>query len=351
MRDYTGKKVLITGGTGSFGHTVARSLLDNGAAEVRVLSRDEAKQDAMRHEFEDARLRLYIGDVRDYSSVERAARGVDYAFHAAALKQVPSGEFFPMEVVRTNIIGTDNVIRACDSRGVESLVCLSTDKAVYPVNAMGMSKALMERVAQSFGLDNPDASLSVSCVRYGNVMYSRGSVIPHFIRQIRTGRDLTVTDPHMTRFMMTLADSVSLVEHAFVHARQGDLFIRKSLACSVGTLADALVELYGGESQVTVIGQRHAEKQSESLATAAELARAEDMGDFLRIAPDSRGLNYTPYFEAGDRSVSGFADYDSHTVEQLDGDQVKQMLLSIPEVQADLDDWVASGRSTGGNVS
>ena len=345
MRDYTGKKVLITGGTGSFGHTVARSLLDKGVSEVRVLSRDEAKQDAMRHEFEDARLRLYIGDVRDYSSVERAARGVDFAFHAAALKQVPSGEFFPMEVVRTNILGTDNVIRACDERGVQSLVCLSTDKAVYPVNAMGMSKALMERVAQSFGLDNPDASLTVSCVRYGNVMYSRGSVIPHFIRQIRSGRDLTVTDPDMTRFMMTLADSVSLVDHAFAHGEQGDLFIRRSSACSVGALAEALIELYGAESGVTVIGQRHAEKQSESLATAAELARAEDMGDFLRIAPDSRGLNYTPYFEDGDRSVSEYADYDSHTAPQLDASELRALLLSIPEVRADLDEWVASGRA------
>ncbi|MEO8261269.1 MAG: polysaccharide biosynthesis protein [Pseudolysinimonas sp.] len=346
VRDYTGKKVLITGGTGSFGHTVARSLLDSGASEVRVLSRDEAKQDAMRHEFEDSRLRLYIGDVRDYSSVERAARGVDFAFHAAALKQVPSGEFFPMEVVRTNILGTDNVIRACDSRGVESLVCLSTDKAVYPVNAMGMSKALMERVAQAFGLDNPNASLSVSCVRYGNVMYSRGSVIPHFIRQIRTGRDLTVTDPSMTRFMMTLADSVALVEHAFGYGKQGDLFIRKSLACSVGALADALLDLYSADSKVTVIGQRHAEKQSESLATAAELARAEDMGEFLRIAPDSRDLNYTPYFEDGDRSVAEFADYDSQTVEQLDIDQLKELLLTIPEVRADLDDWLSTSKST-----
>jgi UDP-N-acetylglucosamine 4,6-dehydratase/5-epimerase len=257
---------------------------------------------------------------------------------------VPSGEFFPLETVRTNVLGTENVIRASEANGVRSVVCLSTDKAVYPVNAMGMSKALMEKVAQSHGLNNPHASTTVSCVRYGNVMYSRGSVIPLFISQLRAGRPLTVTDPTMTRFMMSLADSVELVEHAFAHARQGDLFIRKAPGCTIGALAEALCRLYGVAAELRVIGIRHAEKSYETLASAAELARADDMGDFYRINPDSRDLNYAPYFEEGSREVQQLTDLDSNSVPRLSVDEVSDLLLTIPELRADLDAWTRGDR-------
>jgi Predicted nucleoside-diphosphate sugar epimerases len=300
VQDYSGKRVLITGGTGSFGHTVAQKLLQYDIGEVRVLSRDEAKQDHMRHELNDSRARFYVGDIRDYLSVERAAKDVDYIFHAAALKQVPSCEFFPMEAVKTNVIGSENVVRAAEFTGVRSLVCLSTDKAVYPVNAMGMSKAMMEKVAQSHGLNNPHAGTVVSCVRYGNVMYSRGSVIPLFIQQLKAGGQLTVTNPDMTRFMMSLQQSVDLVEFAFTNAVQGDLFIRKAPSCTVGDLARAIGNLFRVKADIQVIGTRHAEKLSESLASREELARAQDMGDYFRIAADNRDLNYSVYFEEGD---------------------------------------------------
>ncbi|TFD16302.1 polysaccharide biosynthesis protein [Cryobacterium sp. TMT4-10] len=337
--DYEGKRILITGGTGSFGQTVTEALLGRGASEVRVLSRDEAKQDAMRHKFGDSRLRFYVGDVRDYLSVDRATRDVDYVFHAAALKQVPSCEFFPLEAVRTNILGSENVIRASETHGVKSLVCLSTDKAVYPINAMGMSKAMMEKVAQSHGLNNPNAVTTVSCVRYGNVMYSRGSVIPLFIRQITQSKQITVTDPSMTRFMMSLVGSVELVEHAFVNASQGDLFIRKAPSCTIGDLVEALGHLFGVRPNVSVIGTRHAEKLSECLASGAELARADDMGDYFRINPDSRDLNYEPYFEEGTEGLEMFRDYDSHTTERLDVDGVEELLLTIPEVRDEIAQW------------
>lgn len=338
------RKVLITGGTGSFGRTVASMLLSRGVGEVRILSRDEAKQDAMRHELADSRLRFYLGDVRDSLSVERAVRDIDFVFHAAALKQVPSGEFFPIEAVRTNVHGSDNVIRAAADAGVESVVCLSTDKAVYPVNAMGMTKALMEKVARSFGLNNHDASTVVSCVRYGNVMYSRGSVIPLFIQQLKAGQPLTVTNPGMTRFMMSLAASVDLVEYAFAHARQGDLFIRKAPACTVGDLAVAVSNLFGIEPNVEVIGTRHAEKVSEALASREELARADDLGDYFRIPADNRDLNYSVYVDKGDVKQSKFEDYDSHTVERLTVRQVEELLLTLPEVRAELS---AARRSSG----
>lgn len=337
--EYENRKILITGGTGSFGRTVAKRLLERGAGEVRVLSRDEAKQDAMRHQFDDSRLRFYLGDVRDYLSVDRAARDVDYVFHAAALKQVPSCEFFPLEAVKTNIVGSQNVVRASESNHVKSLVCLSTDKAVYPINAMGMSKAMMEKVAQSHGLNNPNAETVVSCVRYGNVMYSRGSVIPLFIGQITSGRQITITDPSMTRFMMSLAASVQLVEHAFVHANQGDLFIRKAPSCTIGDLVDALCHLFEVRPAVSVIGTRHAEKLSECLATGAELARADDMEDCFRINPDSRDLNYAAFFEEGTEEVRKYSDYDSHTSVRLSVEEVEQLLLTIPEVRADLAQW------------
>lgn len=336
---YVDKRVLVTGGTGSFGKTMVGTLLQKGAGEVRVLSRDEAKQDAMRHQFNDSRLRLYLGDIRDYLSVDRAVRDVDYVFHAAALKQVPSCEFFPLEAVRTNILGSENVVRAAEARGVKSLVCLSTDKAVYPINAMGMTKAMMEKVASSHGLNNPSAGTIVSCVRYGNVMYSRGSVIPLFIRQIKDGGKITVTDPQMTRFMMSLADSVELVEHAFMHASQGDLFIHKAPSCTIGDLAVAVSNLFGVEPHIRVIGTRHAEKLSECLATGAELARAEDMGDYFRINPDGRDLNYEQYFEEGTAGIEKFADYDSHTTDRLSVEEVEQLLLTIPELQSELADW------------
>lgn len=331
-------RVLVTGGTGSFGHTMVRRLLSQDVDEIRVLSRDEAKQDAMRHEINDPRVRFYVGDIRDYDSVYRAAKNIDHVFHAAALKQVPSCEFFPLEAVKTNILGSANVVQACEENGVASLVCLSTDKAVYPVNAMGESKALMEKVAQSHGLNNPDASTTVSCVRYGNVMYSRGSVIPLFVSQIRAGRNLTVTNPEMTRFMMSLADSVNLVEYAFSNARQGDLFIRKAVSCTVADLAQAVINLFKSDSKVEVIGTRHAEKLSEALASREELSRAEDLGDYFRVPMDNRTLNYEPYFSEGDKTQHQYADYDSHTVARLTVTEVEDLLLTLPEIRRDLRD-------------
>ena len=333
---YTDKRILVTGGTGSFGHTVTRKLLDHGAGEIRVLSRDEAKQDAMRHELSDPRVRFYVGDVRDIESVRRASKDVDFVFHAAALKQVPSCEFFPMEAVRTNIIGSSNVVQACEENEVSSLVCLSTDKAVYPVNAMGESKAMMEKVAQSHGLNNPNAATTVSIVRYGNVMYSRGSVIPLFVSQIRKGHNLTVTNPDMTRFMMSLADSVNLVEYAFHNAHQGDLFIKKAASCTVHDLAQATINLFQSDVKIDVIGTRHAEKVSEALATREELSRAQDLGDYFRIVPDSRDLNYDIYVNKGNPEQTEFQDYDSHTVERMSIRQVEDLLLTLPEIQRDL---------------
>lgn len=333
---YDGARVLVTGGTGSFGHTVAKQLLERDVAEIRIFSRDEAKQDLMRHEVKDSRVRFYVGDVRDYDSVDRAARDIDFIFHAAALKQVPSCEFFPMEAVRTNVHGSENVVRAADRNGVRSVVALSTDKAVYPVNAMGMSKALMEKVAQSYGLNNPNTETTISCVRYGNVMYSRGSVIPLFIRQLKAGKNITVTNPDMTRFMMSLAHSVDLVEFAFRNATQGDLFVRKAKATSIGNLAQAILNLFRSDAKVEVIGTRHAEKISEALATREELSRARDMGDYFRVVADNRDLNYSVYFEEGDVAQNRFEDYDSHTVDQMTVGEVEELLLTLPEVQEEL---------------
>lgn len=333
---YDGKKVLITGGTGSFGHTVAKKLLTRDVSEVRILSRDEAKQDAMRHNLRDSRLRFYVGDIRDYQSVDRATKDVDYVFHAAALKQVPSCEFFPMEAVRTNIVGSEHVIRAAEAHGVRSVVCLSTDKAVYPVNAMGMSKAMMEKVAQSHGLNNPTAQTVVSCVRYGNVMYSRGSVIPLFIQQLRSGKPLTITNPEMTRFLMSLEESVDLVEFAFTNAVQGDLFIRKAPSSTIADLAYAVANLFGVEADIHVIGTRHAEKLSEALASREELSRATDMGDYFRIQADARDLNYSVYVEEGDIEQGNYRDYDSHTVERMTVPEIEELLLTLPEIRHEL---------------
>lgn len=333
---YHGAKVLVTGGTGSFGNTVARRLLERDVSEIRILSRDEAKQDFMRHEINDQRMQFYVGDVRDFESVNRASRDVDYIFHAAALKQVPSCEFFPMEATKTNVIGSENVVHAAEHNGVKSLVCLSTDKAVYPVNAMGMSKALMEKIAQSHGLNNPKASTTVSLVRYGNVMYSRGSVIPLFVRQLKARKNLTVTNPDMTRFMMSLANSVELVEFAFQNANQGDLFIRKAKACTIRDLAQATINLFRSKVEIEIIGTRHAEKISEALATREELSRAEDLGDYFRVKADKRDLNYSQYFEDGDTTQNSFEDYDSHTVERMSVSEVEVLLLTLPEVRREL---------------
>ena len=333
------RRVLITGGTGSFGKTMLRGLLDEGVPEVRILSRDEEKQDMLRTTLRDERVRYYIGDVRDPGAVERAMAGVDCVFHAAALKQVPSCEFFPHEAVATNVIGSQNVIRAAVGAGVRSLVCLSTDKAVFPVNAMGMSKALMEKTAQAAARSlGEDAQTTISCVRYGNVMYSRGSAIPLFVRQIKEGRPITVTEPTMTRFLMPLRDSVALVRHAFSHARQGDIFIKKAPASTIADLVAALCELFGKpDHPVEVIGWRHAEKLYETLASAEELSRAEDMEDYWRISLDTRDLNYKPFFSEGTHE-GRLEDYHSHNTERLDVEGVKQLLLSLPEVRAELAD-------------
>ena len=323
--------VLVTGGTGSFGATMVRRLLAGGVGEVRILSRDELKQDDMRRVLGDPRVRFYIGDVRDYDSVDRATRGVDFVFHAAALKQVPSCEFFPLEAVRTNVLGSANVIEASNANGVQSLVCLGTDKAAYPVNAMGMSKAMMEKVAQAFARNNPTARTTVSTVRYGNVMMSRGSVIPLFMEQIRAGKPLSVTDPNMTRFLMSLDDAVELVEHAFGHARPGDLFIRKAVASTIGDLAAGVALAMGAEVELNVIGTRHGEKLYETLATREELARAEDQGDYYRVSVDARDLNYSEYFEEGDTRESVLDDYHSHNTERLDAVGVAALLERLPD--------------------
>ena len=315
-----------------------RELLEDGVEEVRILSRDEEKQDALRNELRDERVRYYIGDVRDRGSVDRAMQGADCVFHAAALKQVPSCEFFPQEAVRTNILGSENVIRSAIAAGVRSLVCLSTDKAVFPVNAMGMSKAMMEKAAQAAARElGPKADTVISCVRYGNVMYSRGSAIPLFIRQIKAGNPITVTEPSMTRFLMPLRDSVALVKYAFEHARQGDLFIKKAGASTIADLVTALKALFEvPEHPVEIIGWRHAEKLYETLASAQELATSEDLGDYFRIVLDARDLNYKTYFSEGDTTTATHEDYHSHNTERLDVAAVKDLLLSLPEVRGEL---------------
>ncbi len=329
------KSVLITGGTGSFGKTMLRRLLASGVEDLRILSRDEEKQDALRNELRDPRVRYYIGDVRDRESIERAMNGAECVFHAAALKQVPSCEFFPIEAVRTNILGSENVVRSAISCGVKNLVCLSTDKAVFPVNAMGMSKAMMEKVAAAAAREvGPDGKTIISCVRYGNVMYSRGSAIPLFIKQIAEGKPITVTEPSMTRFLMPLRDSVALVDFAFAHAKQGDLFVKKAPAATIIDLVEGIKQLFGApDHPVEIIGWRHAEKLFETLASAQELGMAEDMGDYFRVRMDDRDLNYKAYFSEGQQDTVQLEDYHSHNTEQLDVDGVKQLLLSLPEVQ------------------
>ncbi len=333
--------VLITGGTGSFGKNMLTSLLADGVSEIRVFSRDEEKQDALRNQLNDSRVRFFLGDVRERSSVDRATEGVDAIFHAAALKQVPSCEFFPLEAVRTNILGSENVIRAAIEHEVKSLVCLSTDKAVLPINAMGMSKAMMEKLAQSAAREIGDsAKTTISSVRYGNVMCSRGSVIPLFIKQIMNRQPITITEPNMTRFLMPLRDSVSLVRFAFMHARQGDLFIKKAAASTIADLVTALLQLFEvPDHDVQIIGWRHAEKLYETLASGQELATAEDMVDYWRLQLDERDLNYKKYFSEGDLDISHHEDYHSHNTDRLNIEEVKQLLLTLPEVSVELETW------------
>jgi len=327
--------ILITGGTGSFGKTMLLRLLETDVDEVRIFSRDEEKQDAMRHAIRDDRVRYYIGDIRSRDSVVYATRGVDRIFHAAALKQVPSCEFFPMEAIQTNVIGSENVIRASVANGVKSLVCLSTDKAVMPVNAMGMSKALMEKAAQAAARElGPETGPTISCVRYGNVMYSRGSVIPLFINQIRNGDPITLTEPTMTRFLMPLRDSVSLVLFAFEHANQGDIFIRKAASATILDLAQAVKNIMGApDHPVEVIGWRHGEKLYESLASEREMAAAQEMDDYFRMPLDARQLNYAKYFSQGNSSVREAQEYSSHSVDRIPMPDLEALLLSLDEVQ------------------
>jgi UDP-glucose 4-epimerase len=336
-RKIKGSKVVITGGTGSFGSNMARHLLTQDVEEIRIFSRDEAKQDAMRHALSDTRVRFFIGDTRDPESVERVVRGSDLIFHAAALKQVPSAEFFPLEAVKTNINGSANVLRSAIENEVKGVVCLSTDKAVYPINAMGMSKALMEKTAQAFARDYQDSKTTIAVTRYGNVMYSRGSVIPLFISQIKSGKSLTITDPTMTRFLMSLAESVDLVKYAFENAQTGDLFVRKAPASTIDTLANVLIEMFGGKKeQIQTIGFRHGEKLYESLLSTEERVKSQDLGGYFRVPLDSRDLNYSVYFEEGQPRKESLEAYTSHNTDRLDVEAVKNLLLTIPEVRQEL---------------
>jgi UDP-N-acetylglucosamine 4,6-dehydratase len=328
------KTLLITGGTGSFGNAVLnRFLRTDHFSEIRIFSRDEKKQDDMRNQLKNDKLKFYIGDVRDYSSVERAMRGVDYVFHAAALKQVPSCEFFPLEATKTNVFGTQNVIDAAVANNVAKVICLSTDKAAYPINAMGISKALMEKVAIAASRNIQDNKTTVCLTRYGNVMASRGSVIPLFLSQIKAGNTLTITDPKMTRFLMSLDEAVELVLFAFEHGNQGDLFVNKAPAGTIGDLAQALKELCNATTEVKVIGTRHGEKLYETLCTREEMVKAEDMGDFYRIPADNRNLNYAQYFSEGEKDVSIIEDYHSHNTEQLGVEGMKKLLKELPLIR------------------
>jgi len=333
---FDGKVLMITGGTGSFGNTVLSRFLDTGVKEIRVFSRDEKKQEDMRIALANDKVKFYIGDVRSADSLEQAMTGVDYIFHAAALKQVPSCEFYPMEAVRTNIIGTQNVLNAAIATRVKRVVVLSTDKAVYPINAMGISKAMAEKLMVAKSRMIPEAGPVICATRYGNVMASRGSVIPLFISQLKGGEPLTITDPNMTRFLMSLEDSVDLVLHAFEYAQQGDIFVQKAPASTVGALAQALRELFSRDNAIKVIGTRHGEKLYESLISREEMAKAEDMGRYYRIPADNRDLNYKKYFVEGEQEISDLDDYTSHNTERLDVAEIKQLLLKLDYVQEEL---------------
>ncbi|WP_085717218.1 nucleoside-diphosphate sugar epimerase/dehydratase [Pseudomonas sp. B28(2017)] len=334
---FDNKVLMITGGTGSFGHTVLKRFLDTDVKEIRVFSRDEKKQEDMRIALSNDKVKFYIGDVRDRDSLDQAMVGVDYIFHAAALKQVPSCEFYPMEAVRTNVMGTENVLNAAIASGVQRVVVLSTDKAVYPINAMGISKAMAEKLMVAKSRMIPAKGPVICATRYGNVMASRGSVIPLFINQLQNGEPLTVTDPNMTRFLMSLEDSVDLVLHAFEHAEQGDIFVQKAPASTVADLAQALKELFARDNAVKVIGTRHGEKLYESLISREEMAKAEDMGRYYRIPSDNRDLNYKKFFVEGEQEISDLDDYTSHNTERLDVEGVKKVLLNLDYIQEQLD--------------
>lgn len=329
------KKLLITGGTGSFGYAVLKRFLNTDHfSEIRIFSRDEKKQDDMRNELNNPKIKFLIGDIRDFNSVESATRGVDYIFHAAALKQVPSCEFFPMEAVKTNVIGTQNLIRAADQNGVKKVICLSTDKAAYPINAMGISKAMMEKVAiaEARILQNTTVCLT----RYGNVMASRGSVIPLFVKQLKQNKPLTITDPKMTRFLMSLDDAVELVLFAFENGNSGDLFVNKAPATSIGNLANALKQMANSNVDIKITGTRHGEKLYETLCTREEMMKAEDLGDFYRIPADNRDLNYSMYFVEGEKDLNETSDYHSHNTNQLNIEQVKLLLSNLSYVKKEL---------------
>jgi UDP-glucose 4-epimerase len=338
---FNDKKLLITGGTGSFGNAVMKRLLNTGIKEIRIFSRDEKKQDDMRNHYKNDKLKFYIGDVRDIQSVKNAMHGVDYIFHAAALKQVPSCEFFPLEAVKTNVLGTDNVLSTAIEYGVKKVICLSTDKAAYPINAMGISKAMMEKVfvAKSKTVD-PNKTL-ICGTRYGNVMASRGSVIPLFIEQIKSGQPLTVTDPNMTRFLMSLKEAVELVVYAFQNAGAGDIMVQKAPASTIGDLAQAVKELFDADNEIKVIGTRHGEKRYETLLTKEEYLKAEDMGRFFRVPADKRDLNYDMYFVDGDQKLSTDEEYNSDNTERLNIEQIKEKLLSLEYVRHELEYFAA----------
>jgi UDP-glucose 4-epimerase len=337
---FKGKTLLITGGTGSFGNAVLRRFLDSDIKEIRIFSRDEKKQDDMRKFYKNPKLKFYLGDVRDVNSVVDVMRGVDYVFHAAALKQVPSCEFHPMQAVKTNVIGTENVLNCAIEAGVKKVIVLSTDKAVYPINAMGVSKAMMEKVAVAKSRNLDDERITIACTRYGNVMASRGSVIPLFIDQIRQGREITITDPSMTRFMMSLDQAVELVLFAFRNGKNGDIFVQKAPAATIELLANTLKNMLGRpDHTIKIIGTRHGEKLYESLLTKEEMVRAIDMGDYYRIPADNRDLNYNKYFEEGEDVITQANEYHSHNTYRLNEEELKEMLLNLREIQDDLKEF------------
>ena len=340
---FKNKILLITGGTGSFGNAVLRRFLDTNIKEIRIFSRDEKKQDDMRKQYNNPKLKFYLGDVRDSNSIKDAMRGVDFVFHAAALKQVPSCEFYPMQAVKTNVIGTENVLYEAIDAGVKKVIVLSTDKAVYPINAMGVSKAMMERVAVAKSRNLQDKDIMIAVTRYGNVMASRGSVIPLFIDQIRQGKEITITDPAMTRFMMSLDQAVELVLFAFENGSNGDIFVQKAPAGTVGLLAKTLINLLGKpEHPIKIIGTRHGEKLYEALLTREEMVHAEDMDGYYRIAADTRDLNYSKFFEEGEKVVTQAHEYHSHNTHQLNEDELKELLLDLLEIQDDLKEFGVS---------
>ncbi|WP_282111041.1 polysaccharide biosynthesis protein [Shewanella algicola] len=327
---FKNKILLITGGTGSFGNAVLRRFLESDIKEIRIFSRDEKKQDDMRKHFQSDKLKFYIGDVRDFQSISNAMRGVDFVYHAAALKQVPSCEFYPLEAVKTNIIGTENVLEAAIAYNVERVVCLSTDKAVYPINAMGISKAMMEKVIVAKSRNLEHTNTTICCTRYGNVMASRGSVIPLFIRQVVNGDPITITDPSMTRFMMTLDDAVDLVLHAFKHGQNGDIFVQKAPAATIDVLVKALLQMLNAPNhQVNVIGTRHGEKHYEALCSREEMFIVQEQGEYYRVPADNRDLNYSKYFEEGEKDLSLIEDYNSHNTERLTVEEMKQLLRKL----------------------